>query len=231
MLVDANGQSDIVYNDSMQQIAVNVGIFGAICGFITSLFSNAVVAIQAFTPSLPDSSFYIQLDVVNLFSLIFSFLASVGFVGIFSLKGSRLGFFFPLKTLAGYFLLPIMSILLVDINQNQFSLFLNLLSILQYILAILGVLVLLSIRKKSCNPRFLLLYIVFILIQTHFWYLLWPVIVGIPILLNGSFLYLLSSFLTVLFSFIGLYLLLTFFSIERKRVFIEANPSQVDRYH
>lgn len=223
--------SEIIYDDSLKQLAINIGIFGAIFGFISYLVSTAIMVIQSYNPGPPESSFFAQLGVIGLFSFIFSILASVGYVGIFSLKGSMLGLFFPLSAFASYFLSVILAMAIVSIFQNSITLYLNFQNALQYILAILGVLVLLSIRKKCSNPRFLLLYVIFILIETHFWYVIWPVMVGIPILQNSSFLYLLSIFLPVLFSVIDLFLLLTFFSIERKQVFIEGNSSQVDRYY
>ena len=228
MWENTEAQSEFIYNDSMQQTAINVGIFGVICKLLTSLSLVAVSAVYTDNPYFPTSSYYALLDTISIFSFTFSILASVGFVGIFTLKGSKLGLFFPLMTLVNYSLLAGIPISYAGISQVSFELSLIIQYAIFFVPTILEVLVIFSIRKKSANPSFLYLYIAFILIQDFFWNAIWSPISEYLLPITSSFGYVLFSFPTILGRLISAYLLLTFFSIERKDGFSRINEYQAE---
>ncbi len=195
-------KSEFIYDRSLQQLAVNIGIFGIICEAIVRILRLLIIINHIVASDTNFNLLLFWLDILGYLSFFFSILISIGYVAIFSLKGSRLGIFFPLSTILYHFVYELQMYILPGILIQ---------SVLYYIFIVIQALILLSIRKKSTNPQFLLVFVIFILITVPISYVNW--------------------WLLQLTLFIELGLTLILFSIERKEVFIEDNRFVADSYY
>lgn len=82
-------------------------------------------------------------------------LSSIGFVGVFSMKGRNLGFVFPFLAIMQSFLISFVNLVYWDLSYNhQRMLLLDMREFLINVIALTGGVCLLIIRKESKYPRF-----------------------------------------------------------------------------
>ncbi|TFH04622.1 MAG: hypothetical protein E4H14_14365, partial [Candidatus Thorarchaeota archaeon] len=95
------GKNEYIYDCESLQLAVKVGIFGIIIGYIHGLIVEFYIInfFSSFTSTNDLIQFGNTLSLSYFLSFPWIILASLGYVGIFAMKRSDLGVVFPLLIL------------------------------------------------------------------------------------------------------------------------------------
>ncbi|MFW9833200.1 MAG: hypothetical protein ACFFEK_04340 [Candidatus Thorarchaeota archaeon] len=200
---------------SQYQLAVKVGLFGVLLSIATTVtwefiwfvyyesdYSGVLLLSQA-------------LGLLNPMAFTGSLLRSIGFVGVFALKRSKIGIIFPLivftSQFSWVFFLHFGEFFGIHFTEILYGYNIT----LSILLAIISCLALLTIRRVSANPNFLTFY--------AFYYI---AMIGLSYLLSSlsSFLrwdmsglsYFISRIPTLVLSFVSAILVIVFFTLESR---------------
>ncbi|TFH04045.1 MAG: hypothetical protein E4H14_15565 [Candidatus Thorarchaeota archaeon] len=155
------GKNEYIYDCESLQLAVKVGIFGIIIGYIHGLIVEFYRLYYFSSQTWNVAQFTYIINLSNFLSFPWLILTSLGYVGIFALKRSNLGVVFPLLTLTNIVATSIAIRVIFALDLASTDIYYTFSISLSYIILIIGVLLLLSIRNRTENIR--LLYTIVIL--------------------------------------------------------------------
>jgi hypothetical protein len=170
-------------------LAVKIGIGGV----LGSLSLNVISGLLFLEDPLGRSMFFISLHRI---SFSFTLLASAGFMAVFLMKQSKWGVVYPLKSLAYPYILQIVTITIGTLSAEAWRISFQ---ILGFTSAAISVLLLLSIRRVSANPSFLVFYAVYPLVLDFILMLLGPTPVTVASTLFYMARSIIAASLTVIF--------------------------------
>lgn len=220
-------KNEYIYDCEPLQLAVKVGITGVLIGLVIVIIYRSLIIILSLEPSY-NLVLTSQLGVLNQIGFACSIFASLGYVGVFSMKNSKLGIVFPLMTIISYngFIIYLNILFQTGMYTSEIHIFSS--SILNYGLAIISGLVLFTLRKVSANPRFLYIFAMFtitrLFLSDTIWLLIWYLLVSFP--LYDDFGHLISTLYYLIFSLVSSLLVIKFFILESRNGCIGENALQ-----
>ena len=218
-------KDEYIQDCSLCHLAVKVGFFGVLLSIVT----RAAWEIVLFTLSESSTPLYISMPQASrLFSpinLVGSLLVSIGFVGVFSMKGSKIGIVFPILVIFSRYNSIIFLQLTAFFGISSYELSSVYLVLVNAIFAMTSCLALLTIRRVSANPDFLTFYAFYYILLPVLTYALPFIFPGSVSLINGvSQLYISSLVLY----FVSKILVIVFFALEDKMGCIDPFENQTD---
>lgn len=202
---------------------MKVGIIGVLIGIVFTLLYR-VVWFGYFESSSYDTTLLVyQLGLLNHFSFIGIVFTSVGYVGIFSMKNSKIGIVFPLIAIISHWgFLVYLNFLF---QNGLYTLEIHHLSsdILYFVMAIIGGLALLTLRGVSANPQFLYIFVIFSILDKYLAALLSIVLDNLlaPFLIGGGLGNLIYYLPYLSINLLMALLIVKFFLLESKQGCIE----------
>jgi len=228
-LWDETSEKSSVDCDSLQ-IAAKIGILGVIIAIAWNFIYNFVMMIYVVAPPGDHALIFQLIANLSALSIVNSTFIGVGFVAIFSMKGSKLGIIFPLMTL-GYRVWQYLYLRIsYELGINSNDIYSALIMILGYAMTIIGGLLLLSIRRKSENTKFVSFFAIFYLMQNVVSNVIWWTIFRGPVPVNSGLDYFISSLLHLTIFVIVSILTIIFFVLESKQGCVGMNEFQETQF-
>ena len=225
MWEDDTGNNEYIYDCSDYQLAVKVGFIGVLVGIAYAILYRIQLFLFLESSTRDYNLYNLQANLLFQISFIGAIFVSIGYVGIFSMKNSKLGIVFPILVIIPNYVIPVIQMISFRLGVYSFEWYVLSLNVWFYASAIIGGLVLLTLRRVSVNPQLLYIIVFFSIISGFlpdvFWMLfnsamtLPPVSIGLSSLITT-----LPYLITYLVSSL---LLVKFFLIEREQSCIDAN--------
>jgi uncharacterized membrane protein len=212
---DDTSKTEFIYDCDSLKLAAKVGVIGIILLIVEGFMYTA--AIMYYTEMPGDAQFYILLNDIFAFNFISLILAGVGFVGVFSMKQSKLGIFFPLIVIISRCVVNLYLRISFELGIYSSELHPFIVTILGYTSTIIGGLLILSLRRKSENSQFVSIFAVIYLLQNVLNYVVWQIIFGGPVQINSGFDYLIASLPTLATGIAVSVLTMIFFVLESRQ--------------
>ena len=206
-------------------VASKLGILGAILLVITQFGFTFMIMINT------ETSYSLTLDItinyLNALYFVSSIFLSVGFVAVFSMKGSKLGIIFPLMVILYRLMTNLYLWIAYFLDLYSFS-FHSMASIVAgYVMPIIGGLLLLTLRDRSVNKEFLTFFAIFYLTGAFLEDAVWYALFQGPIQIQTGLEYLITSIPSLMFAFAYGILRIVFFTIEGRQGCIEDSLQEV----
>ena len=207
----------IIVNCSSYELASKVGIFGIIILIAWNFIYDGLILLVTQLPS--DFSFSFFVTQVGSLSIVGGIFKSVGFVGIFYMKGKKIGILFPLMYLISRMYYSFYLYFSQEFGILSLNLYVLSTNILGPIFTIIGGLLIYSIRTRSEDPfsvsLFASVYTFLGLLDDGFWWLFYGL--RFSLLIDPSLHYLvLQSSNTLIFLIVSLFTI-KFFQQESRQ--------------
>ena len=194
-------------------LAVKIGILGAFILIATTIITESILVVYHEVVVYNVYIFMNLFTIRGALNLVGGVLDSVGFVGVFLMKKSRLGLVFPLKFFASMFVSSTFFWFYV-FGGPPFFLFNNIRTAFGYVFAFIGGLALLTILQKSANSAFLIVYAFFYMFGGLISYLVFQLVFGGSFPITSGFDYFISILPTLVVGLVVSSMNVIFFYLE-----------------
>jgi hypothetical protein len=149
---------------SSYQLAVGIGLVGVVIQLVL-YFIGVGLYMNLIDDLLSIQEWSILNYALSGGRFISSLMVALGFVGLFGMKGSKLGIVFPLDSIFTYYGFWQLQIVLYQLGISSTELQIGYTRVIGALFAVICGLILLTIRNKSVKPLFMVFFAIFYMIQ------------------------------------------------------------------
>ncbi|MFW9833199.1 MAG: hypothetical protein ACFFEK_04335 [Candidatus Thorarchaeota archaeon] len=200
---------------SSYHLAVSIGLVGIVAQLVL-YFIGVGLYMNLIDDLLSMQEWSILNYVLSGGRFISSLMIALGFVGIFGMKGSKLGIVFPLSSIFIYYGFWQFQIVLYQLGISSTELLIGYNRIVGLLFAVIGGLVLLTIRKKSVKPLFIIFFTIFYMTQGTFSILVFYLILGYSVPIETGLEYLITQIPGIAFFVLTACFTMVLFWIEKR---------------